>query len=205
MMSQDQDGRETTRFTSRRRFATWVAGVLGLLLAGSVRALGLSRTKEALPTTKDLTLGVKHPTPRYIPRGFRHYYTYRNRPDGFRAGEAEIALWYRNPKLRHGHSEPLAIFIAPGGLREFALVGGRQPQEFPVVLANGTTVTAAYYDGAWERAPNSEIGPGTASRRWNTERMHSIVFALGSFMIGIRAGRRSGISMEHLLAVAASF
>ena len=196
---------EPIRQPSRRRFATWLGSIVGVFLANNW-VVSLVRGRGGLPRAKPHhAVGLGYPTPRYIPADFRYYYTYRNRPDGFRGGDAEIAIFYRNPKLRDGHSQPLMIFIAPQASVELALVEGREAKVLPLVLNDGRSVTAHYHDGCWQVDPQGPVVRNGRRWSWNTQRMHSVVFPVEGYVVGIRAGRRSGISLEQLLIVAASF
>jgi hypothetical protein len=161
--------------------------------------------KIALPSSAVASISKQtlrdYPRPLYVPDGFVEVTAIsglRRSVDGFGDKESEIALWYRNDKHPLGFNNPLSIFITPNPQRGFAGSGDVEPSLVPISLRSGSTVLAEYHDGMTWVLPNGKVG-------WHRTNVHSLVFELGNYSIGIRGARVVGIDSDELIAIASSF
>ena len=146
------------------------------------------------------------PLPTYLPAGYRLATTWRDRPDGFNGGNDELAFFYVNPKYVQGMNMAMAVFVVPDTAEQI-FFGTADHSGEPVALQepDGSVVPAEYFDGQWHFAPNGERQTPQGPVHWDTINFHSIVFALGTYRIGIRACRFGAVNRQELITVASSF
>ncbi len=182
----------------RRTFLKRVATALG---GAAVLSVGGPLVKAEPPLRQILAVntGPGYLTPQYLPPGYRFVTQYLGRPDGFRGGDSEIALWYMNPIDPHAFARPISIYQAPHPQQSYLVTTEhRQGAAMPLVMQSGQTVAAQYHDGWWALSTTGH------SVSWTTNDVHSLTFTLGNLTVGLRAFREAGIDRTQLLHMAAS-
>ena len=131
----------------------------------------------------------------WVPTGYRHFFTYTDRPDGFGGGASELGILFRN-ELPH-HQGALFIYIceATAVSQEFGTTAKHRPTLVTLSRSDGRTFQAQYYAGCIWRM-NDSWG-------WSTTEMHSLTAELESYVVGIR-GHFNGVSAGDLERVMTS-
>lgn len=179
----------------RRRF---VQRLVTALSTAAFWKTGLHSTALASTTKQSFN---DYPRPSYIPKGFAEVTAIsglRRSVDGFGDDQSEIALWYRNENHPLGFNNPLTIFITPNPKRPFAGSDDARSNMMPIAVRSGVSVLAQYQSGMRSASSNGEFA-------WTTRNVHSLVFELGQYSIGIRGARMVGIDADELIAIASSF
>lgn len=145
------------------------------------------------------------PFPTVLPSGFDFNRAVLNRPDGFRGGASEVALFYVRADS-HTRPQNLIVFVASKPTREY-IIGcvDRMPEQIEIVANDGRVLSTRYYDGAWVPARDGEYRHRSgATLSWSFSATHSLIVEYNDLLVGIRGSRQHGIQKSDLLAMAAS-
>jgi hypothetical protein len=192
----------------RRRFLQRLSLFTGGLFAWDL--LGISVTTALGQDGTSSTAANEVLTPYYLPKGFgvAPYVPggrFIGRRDGFGGGDSEIAWWYINADHPKGFNNPLAVYVCRNPVKEFWGTYGHVGEERILSLRGGSLINAVYHDGMWTLDQNGTRVTQSGTRLgWNTSNVHSLVFDINQYRIGIRGSRQVGVNTEELFKVASS-
>lgn len=174
-----------------RQFGDKTRGVVG----------AAPRATDPEPLVQFIPMIEGYPVPQYMPPGYRLFGQYIARSDGFRGGDSELAIFFKNPSSDIAYNRPLCVFIA-GNPSLTRLPGTHRATPMPrdIVIGTGNAIGADYFPGWWRL---SSVGVEGAME-WDEDDVHSLTLPIDRFLVGIRASRVAGVNEHELLRVAQS-
>jgi hypothetical protein len=126
----------------------------------------------------------------YLPTGYRLDRSGASDSHGFAFGRTDGRLFAKSSKTRG----VIGLFAQRASSRRVLRgVAGRKGQELLIAMADGSQVSAVYFDGEW-------LANGVA---WNARGQHSLLFTYRDCKIALRsAPNTGGVELEELRRVA---